>query len=401
MGESKHPIYAYVDETGNTGHNLFDEAQPDFYTAALITKGDFDLAFAAYTQALARKLGAESLHGAKLGVRRLEDGASDLLKLLRFSRAHLFVSRVEKRYLLATKIFDSLFDSGENAAVAWHHYNVRPLRLMLAFKLAGIVDEETARLFWQCILEPKKAAVYEMLPRVCEGLQHNVGRLPDKRSRQVLGEGLEWARTHPEAIHIHVDRKIARQGHFPNMVAFANLLEGLEEYSKRWKKPVACITHDQQSEFEQTLSIWHEMYSNASSEVIRWAGESYTLQKVVGSQFEVKEDAGSPGIQVTDIILWLYSQFRKGKELPSGCSEILEYVFANGWESDFSFAGVERSYMERFGPKFTEPLSAEQERAARELLEKAESARLESMAQYEEDKLPPFMRQVGPAVPDK
>ena len=30
MGESKLPIYAYVDETGNTGHNLFDEVQPDF-----------------------------------------------------------------------------------------------------------------------------------------------------------------------------------------------------------------------------------------------------------------------------------------------------------------------------------------------------------------------------------
>ncbi len=45
MGELKLPIYAYVDETGNTGHNLFDEVQPDFFTGALITKGDFDVAF--------------------------------------------------------------------------------------------------------------------------------------------------------------------------------------------------------------------------------------------------------------------------------------------------------------------------------------------------------------------
>ncbi len=28
-------LYAFVDETGNTGHNLFDKAQPDFFTAAL------------------------------------------------------------------------------------------------------------------------------------------------------------------------------------------------------------------------------------------------------------------------------------------------------------------------------------------------------------------------------
>jgi hypothetical protein len=42
MGQAKIPLYAYIDETGNTGHNLFDEAQPDFFTAALITKGNFD-----------------------------------------------------------------------------------------------------------------------------------------------------------------------------------------------------------------------------------------------------------------------------------------------------------------------------------------------------------------------
>ena len=45
MGDSKIPLFAYVDETGNTGHNLFDEAQPDFFTAALVTKGDFDIQY--------------------------------------------------------------------------------------------------------------------------------------------------------------------------------------------------------------------------------------------------------------------------------------------------------------------------------------------------------------------
>ncbi len=40
MGESKIPIYAYVDESGNTGKNIFDTDQPDFFTAALVSKGD-------------------------------------------------------------------------------------------------------------------------------------------------------------------------------------------------------------------------------------------------------------------------------------------------------------------------------------------------------------------------
>jgi hypothetical protein len=60
---------------------------------------------------------------------RLEIIADDLYALLEASRAHFFLSRVEKRYLLAVKMFDVLFDSGENAAGAWHNYNLRSLKI--------------------------------------------------------------------------------------------------------------------------------------------------------------------------------------------------------------------------------------------------------------------------------
>lgn len=392
MGQSKIPFYAYVDETGNTGHNLFDEQQPNFYTAALITKGDFDLVAAKAVQDAALKVGNGTLHAKELGMQRLEMIAPEILDLLQSSNAHFFVSRVEKRYLLATKIFDALFDSGENAAVAWHHYNLRALRVIFAFKLASIVDEETARLFWQCIMEPKKERVLEMLPSVCEALEKNIHQIPDERSRQVLGDGLRWARTHPDAIQVHTDRKIAKQGHFPNMVAFANLLDGLDHYSKTFKRPVARITHDQQSEFEKTLAVWHEMHSNASPEEIHWAGETYSLQKVVGSKFEVKSDSNSPGIQIADVVLWLYSQLKKGKHISDGCAEIMEHVWMHGWENDFSFSGVHRVYVEKFGPILDKPLSPEKEKAVRAQLGEMEKARLASMNRYEKDRLPPFER---------
>jgi hypothetical protein len=97
MGASKVPLYAYVDETGNTGHNLFDAVQPNFYTAALITKGDFDLAFAARTKAIAQRLGTQSLHGKELGLGKLESAAADILHLLYAAKANFFVSRVEKK----------------------------------------------------------------------------------------------------------------------------------------------------------------------------------------------------------------------------------------------------------------------------------------------------------------
>ena len=75
MSQSKLPIYAYIDETGNTGHNLFDIAQPDFFTAALISKGDFDIAHGSTVQRLAHKLGTDALHGRELGFGGLEKSA--------------------------------------------------------------------------------------------------------------------------------------------------------------------------------------------------------------------------------------------------------------------------------------------------------------------------------------
>lgn len=394
MGESKRPLYAYVDETGNTGHNLFDESQPDFFTAALITKGNFDTSYPSSVKRLADELGVISLHGNDLGSGRLERIARDLLSLLRRSGANFFVSRVEKRYLLVTKLFDSIFDSGENAAVAWHHYNVRALRLILVFKLAAIIETETAMHFWRCILEPNEKKCRDMLSSVCQGLLRNLDIIPDAKSRSVLCEGLSWARDHPESIQIHTDKKLSRQGHFPNLVAFTNLLDGLEKFSRERRSRVARITHDRQSEFEKTLAMWHAMFSNSPAEPVRWAGEVYSFQKVVGSEFEVREDGESAGIQVVDIVLWLYAQYRKDKQIPPNCAEVLDYALSHGWENDFSFEGVERSLVERFGSVLSTPLTAQQEAEARAFLEKSEAKRRESKSQYERDRIPPFLRPV-------
>jgi hypothetical protein len=255
-----------------------------------------------------------------------------------------------------------------------------------------IVDVETAQLFWKCILEPSQKKALAMLKEVCERLLQNLERLPDAKSREILGQGLEWARDHPESIQIHTDRKTARQGHFPNMVAFANLLQGLEGLSQRVGRRVAQITHDKQSEFEKTLAIWHELFSNASPEEVKWAGETYSLQHVPGSAFEVKTDESSPGLQVVDVVLWLYHQFQKGRRLPPGCMAILAYTLENGWESDFSFSGVERAFTQKWQKILDTPLSPEKEKQARQMLAEAEGARQRSMAQYRRDGLPPFMR---------
>jgi hypothetical protein len=136
--------------------------------------------------------------------------------------------------------------------------------------------------------------------------------------------------------------------------------------------------------------------SNAAPDVIEWAGESYTIQKVPGSQFVILSDDQSPGIQMADVVLWLYVQSIKGKELPPGCTKILNLVLQRGWSNDFSFAGVEKSIMKKWGEVLFGPIDPGKLEAAQKMLDEAEKRRLQSIKQYEIDGLAPFMRDSFP-----
>jgi hypothetical protein len=46
----------------------------------------------------------------------------------------------------------------------------------------------------------------------------------------------------------------------PKMVAFMNLLDGMERQSKAWGRPIRQIKHDRQTQFEKSLAYMHELY---------------------------------------------------------------------------------------------------------------------------------------------
>jgi hypothetical protein len=171
-------MYAYIDETGNTGPNLFDQSQPIFASAALITRGNFDILYASRIRASAHQIGSDQLHANLLGVSRIEQIALDLLAVLKKSDSRFFFSRVEKPFLALTKMFDTIFDATENIAVPWHVYNLRPIRILLVFKMAQILTEEVAAQFWSSLMERNKDRSYAQFVGSLRGLLREVTRLP-------------------------------------------------------------------------------------------------------------------------------------------------------------------------------------------------------------------------------
>jgi hypothetical protein len=381
-------MFAYVDETGNTGKNLFDDSQHQFITAALMTRANFDVLYKKNMKELAGRLGVKVLHANELGLSKLETIACDLQKIFKISKSRFFMSRLEKNYLATTKIVDMLFDSGETLAVPWHIYNYRPLRLLLVIKVAGLLDETLAQSFWSALLEPKLPKATIKFIEACKELLLRVPALPDRRSIDLISEALQWAIENPEAIYFHTASKIARKGHLPNLVAFVNLLDGIEEKSKAWNVPVNQIYHDRQMEFQQTLQHWHEIFSNAKPDPLFLpGGEKHIFRRVFGSEFVISSAQESVGIQAIDIILWLFKRLIEGKNLGENSSKLLIHVFRHAKQHDFSFMTISKYVSDTFDFLFNEPISDEQMKKAQELLEYAEERRQEKLFQYAENKL--------------
>jgi hypothetical protein len=378
-------MYAYVDETGNTGNRIFDLNQPLFITAAMMTRGNFDIIQKVGVTAAAKKAGVQALHANELGIGNVEDIAPDLLKLVKAANARFFLSRLEKRYLAATKVIDTYFDCGENLAVPWQIYSLRKLRLLLTFKLAKFVlTEEIAQTVWDCLTSTREGTSITLFVEGAKALLANAHRLPDARSQQVVTEAMNWAIDNPENFaSSRAESKAFRYSHSPNFVAFTSLVRGIDEASKVWDSPVREIVHDRQTEMETVFRIYHEIVTNASETVFRWPGDApLSMRLVPGSALRMATEETSPGLQVIDVILWLFKRTLTGQDIGPEGARLLQRASTRGRQSDLSFAGVGQQLKMEMQEVMNAPLGEDRQTFSRNFRARTEQRRQTGMAEY-------------------
>jgi len=382
-------MWVYVDESGNTGNHLFDEEQPLFVTAAMAAKTNFDLVYRSELAVITRKVSVSALHANELGVGRIEVIAEDLTRVIKKADAKFFISCLEKRYLAAAKVYDTYFDQGENLAVPWQTYWLRPLRLMMMFKLSQfVITEEIAQTVWGCLTATNEQTSRALFLQGAAELLARAPNLPDFRAREIVTEALQWALDNPENFSTHIRDKVGRHGHSPNFVAFTNLMDGLQSISKAWKRPVREIVHDEQSQFKKMLYNWHEIYSRpslANTEPLRWPleNEPYSISKAPGSKFRMTTEELSPGLQVIDVVLWLFKRSLAGKDMgPHSAGLLKNMVFRRWLQNDMSFAGVGAAADSQLGKMMTAPLTEQQEGDGAKMIKDFEDNRIRAMQVY-------------------
>ena len=365
-------MYYFIDESGNTGLELFDANQPTLYYGVLNTRANLDVIAEPLLKKLRHNLGVNRIHANELGVGRLTSIAEVLTRFSQKNDLRFSLLKVAKPDHAIISFFDQVFDSGLNKAVSWHHY-FTPLRYVLVFKVAHLFDEALAKEAWIARRERNPARCAQMLTNLCNELLNRVDSLPDLRSRELVTDALKWAATNPHDISYGVGNYDTALQISPNLIGFQQVLQTIALQSAARKKRVSRITVDRQTEFNRAqgeLAEWYQKLRGVKAGMGPGMPHfDYSLMPEVPPTF-MPGDA-SCGLELVDVTLWIAKRLHENKPVSLALQGLFWTQAKRGLTDEVSLEGLNRRWHHLMDlPEPERPLPAELQKHFAELEEK-------------------------------
>lgn len=375
-------MYFYVDESGHTGPNLFDDAQPMLYYGVLSSKLNVDLVAEGSVDSLRRALGVRRLHANELGNGPLVAIVHELCKIQKKLDFRFDLYRVAKPDHAIICFFDQVFDQGLNPAMTWTGYWT-PLRYVLLLKVASLFDEDLAKSAWAARICLDDAKAHSSLKEICRSLIGRLDQLPDARSRQLLGDALSWVIANPHEISYNAADKKAVLQVTPNIVGFQSVMHGIATRIKSSKQQARKIVVDQQSQFNKAQRTLADFYTSVRS--IDWASgpglPTMDSRNMPAVPIEFSSSTASAGLELVDIHLWVFKRFMEERELAPELFSLIKPHLQRGRTDEISLAAIGNRWTNYFDqmPEL-EDMPAENVARAREIMRMDEERRLKSVA---------------------
>jgi uncharacterized protein DUF3800 len=366
-------LEAYSDESGNSGSNIFDGDQPWFWTGTLIATGDVQRVSGPIVDDACRRLGVTELHGKVLGLPRIEIIADDLVKAFDALRAQFVFTTLEKVHLASTKFVDTVLDSDVNMGVSPMHYGFRGLRMPLTAAIVETLTTQDQAEFW----EAYRTADGEAFRRILRRVDARIQALGRGRTKEILGDAFAWAIDHPTAV---LDFKRSK-GDAPNMVAFGLIFDGIHDLLKETKQRVTKFVHDDQKEFGREMKVWFEALRSWTGDIGAMAFMADLRRvNIIEAQFELRVSEDTAGLQLIDIVLWLYRRSLSDhlRNFPR-TAELVNYVADRAILNRFSRDQLFESAEEAFNELGSIPEAQLDHEHGRRFGRKAEQSRLRRM----------------------
>jgi hypothetical protein len=342
-------LYFYIDESGHTGANLFDENQPILYYGVLSSKINLDAAAEDKVIAIRKKLSVDRLHAAELGNGKLVTIVKDIEALKKRYDLRFDIYRVAKVDHALISFFDQVFDQGINPAVPWLSYWT-PIRYVLLIKLSSLFDEELLKKAWAARINIKTDEANVALTSICNTLLTRVGNLPDERSQKVLTDALTWAAENPNSIYYNIKKKKDLLDITPNLIGFQSVMGGIANRLLKNGKKASKIVVDQQTQFNKAQIKLSEFYSkNRNTPLVSGPGlPEIDYSGMPEVPIACTSGMESVGLEIVDLYLWIFKRHMEGKELSPELFPIIKGQLQRGRTDEISIQAIESRWSKWF-----------------------------------------------------
>lgn len=367
-------MYFYVDESGQTGQNLFDNTQPYLYYGVLSSRTNLDVLAVNRLKSIRNKLGVDRLHAADLGNGKLIEIKSDLTALKKKFDLRFDFYRLTKADHALISFFDQVFDQGLNPAVPWTAYWT-PMRYILLIKLAYLFDEDLLKMAWEARITLNNSCAENLLVSVCRELVKRVGVLTDARSRELIIDGLTWVINNPSEIGYNAKTKKDSLQISPNLIGFQTVMHGIAYRLKKNKAKASEVIVDRQSQFNAAQEFIADFYHKARH--LPWANGPglpvMDLKHMPTAPIKCTPGTDSVGLELVDIYIWVFKRYFEQKKL---APELYELILDQRHRGIYDEVSI-NALSERWGKWFQELPEPTAERAeiAKEFLRFQEERR--------------------------
>lgn len=371
-------MYFYVDESGHTGTNLFDENQPILYYGVLSSRVNIDVLTESTLSSLRKRLSVDRLHANELGNAGIAQISKEIYNLQKRHDLRFDIYRVAKADHALISFFDQVFDQGLNPAITWSGYWT-PMRYVLLLKLAYLFDEEMLKKAWNARIELNDKKAESGLVEVCKTIKSRVGELPDERSRTLIYDTLNWAENNPAAIYYNAKRKKDMLSITPNLIGFQSVMHGITLRLLKNGKKASQITVDQQSQFNKAQKTLAEFYASARNvPMVSGPGlPEISFKGMPTIPISFKAGTDSAGLELVDMYLWIFKRLMEEKELAPEIYPILQKQMHKSRTDEISINAIASRWQKWF-EDLPEPTEEQMEKG-RELMAMDEKRRLEGM----------------------
>lgn len=349
-------MFFYIDESGNSGNNLFDDHQPVLSYGVISSKTNLDMLATGRHTAILRKIDAPSLHANKLGLEGLRPIARDLVALYQQFQLGFDYYFVDKRSFALVTFFNAVFDAGLNEAVKWEWYWT-PLRFPAIAALETVADEVMLKESWALCLVPQ-ADVLKEEGRIVQLLKTFLERINgspmDARLREILRDALLFGISNPLKLDFGT---YSRKALSPNAIGFQFVITAIARRQKATGRTALGILVDRQSEFNpaqlEAYSIQSKIAKGFRSSpadrdaylahpFLEGAREdvSALISHFPQEKLTISNSDQSIGLQLTDVLLWIANRAIKGTEMPAELRPLAYLILTRGVIDGISVAAM-------------------------------------------------------------